>query len=100
MARKKTKTIVGEVAGSVSDAVASAIDAIAHPLDTATKARRALGRTATRTKRKVAVKKNCFGTLNGARCSRACATSDASSGWKPGRCRNGYSAPSPMRACR
>ena len=41
----------------MSDAVASAIDAIAHPLDTATKARRALGRTATRTKRKVAVKK-------------------------------------------
>jgi hypothetical protein len=57
MMAKKTKTIVGEVAGSVSDAVASAIGAIAHPMDTANKARRAFGRTVTKTKRRVTVKK-------------------------------------------
>ena len=51
------KTIVDQVAGTVSDAVASAIDAIAHPMATASKARKAMGRTVTSTKRKVTVKK-------------------------------------------
>jgi hypothetical protein len=51
------KTIVGQVANSVTDAVASAIDAIAHPMTTAAKARKAMGRTATSTKRKVTAKK-------------------------------------------
>jgi hypothetical protein len=51
------KTIVDQVAGSVTDAVASAIDAIAHPMTTAAKARRAIGRTATSAKRKVTAKK-------------------------------------------
>jgi DNA-binding protein HU-beta len=51
------KTIVGEVAGSVSDAVATAIDAITHPVKTATQARRAFGRPVTKTKRSVTVKK-------------------------------------------
>ena len=54
---KNKKTIVGEVADSVSTAVASAIDALAHPMDTATEARRALGRAVTAGKRKVAAKK-------------------------------------------
>ena len=51
------KTIVGQVAGTVSDAVASTIDAIAHPVKTAAKARKAMGRTVASTKRKVTVKK-------------------------------------------
>ena len=51
------KTIVGQVAGTVSDAVASAIDAIAHPMTTASKARKAMGKTVTSTKRRVTVKK-------------------------------------------
>lgn len=51
------KTIVGEVAGTVTEAVVSAIDAIAHPVTTAAKARRGFGRTVTSTKRKVTVKK-------------------------------------------
>jgi DNA-binding protein HU-beta len=51
------KTIVGEVAGSVSDAVATAIDAVTHPVKTATQARRAFGRPVTKTKRGVTVKK-------------------------------------------
>jgi hypothetical protein len=51
------KTIVGEVAGRVSDAVATAIDAVTHPVKTATQARRAFGRPVTKTKRGVTVKK-------------------------------------------
>ena len=51
------KTIVGQVAGTVSDAVASAIDAIAHPMTTASKARKAMGRSVTSTKHKVTMKK-------------------------------------------
>jgi hypothetical protein len=51
------KTIVGQVAGTVSDAVASAIDAIAHPMTTASKARKAMGRTVASTKRKVTANK-------------------------------------------
>ena len=51
------KTIVGQVAGTVSDAVASAIDAIAHPMTTASKARRAMSGTVTKAKRKVATRK-------------------------------------------
>ena len=51
------KTIVGEVAGTVTEAVVSAIDAIAHPVTTAAKARRGFGRTVTSTKRKVTVRK-------------------------------------------
>ena len=39
------KTIVGQVAGTVSDAVASAIDAIAHPMTTASRARKAMGKS-------------------------------------------------------
>ena len=51
------KTIVGEVAGTVTDAVASAIDALAHPLKTATQVRKAMGRAGVSTKRKVTTKK-------------------------------------------
>ena len=51
------KTIVGQVAGTVTDAVASAIDAIAHPMTTASKARKAMDRTVTSAKRKATVKK-------------------------------------------
>ena len=46
MARKK-KTLVGAVAGSVTDAVSSAIDALAHPMETVGLAKRILCAVAT-----------------------------------------------------
>jgi len=68
MARRKKSTIVGAVAHSVTDAVATTIDALAHPavtvqqarkviLGTTRKAATAAKRQATKAKRRVAAKK-------------------------------------------
>jgi hypothetical protein len=52
MARQR-KTIMDAVAGSVTDAVTTAIDAIAHPVRTATGAGKATGRTVRQARRTV-----------------------------------------------
>jgi len=77
MARRKKTTIVGAVAGSVTEAVSTAIGAIAHPADTvqhavavarrkvaarrparkAAKAKEAIRKAAANARRRIAVKK-------------------------------------------